>query len=408
MSERTFVWLPSGRARRACAGLLACVACGDGAPPRAGPTTPGPPAPTTIEYRVPPPAGKLPWPQHDPAFTRAQHDSMMRALTIGNNFALYQVVSTPQTSYLHNGVDLALPLGTPIYAVESGRVRHVDDRPGDYQIVVVEDEDEPGHGWGYAHVDSIAVRIGDRVPQGARLATTRFLAYPHLHLDRMHLTPGGSWRNLYQLTTTQPDTFFHYADTRAPLFERGVHYFRNESDSVFARPTGPAGRPVVDGDVDIVVGMRDPGEHGSPPNRSDDRQAPTRVEYAITPVGRDVGATERRKSFDLRTLVLQRTPDDGWRYALLLFKDRRAVETSQRATSGFISFYTITNVPPEGRTGRLALEDGAHAWRTAERDAGGRARFPDGEYVVSIWAWDFLGNVAAHHDTVRVRNDGPR
>jgi hypothetical protein len=359
-----------------------------------------------ISYVVAPPPGKLPWPQHAPSFTRAQYDAMLRDLYIANNFALYQAApGDPESMYLHDGVDIVLPNGTPIHAVEAGYVRYVDRRIESYKSVFVEDEDEPGSGWGYTHVDSFAVKEGDRVAQGAVLATVRFRGLEHLHLDRLHVpAEGGSWRNFFSLVHSHPDTFFVYDDTQPPRFQDGVHYFRNESDSAFARPA--AGPPVVSGDVDVVVGLRDPGEHGHPGHGRwlDDRQAPARIEYAIAPLG---GSAPRRPSFDFRLL---RIPRLGYRkehaLAATVFKYYETIYPRNAPSHGQTrtSFYVITNVPEAGRAGVMTPGDGAPSWRTAERDAAGRPRYPNGDYVVTVWAYDFRGNAASRQDTVRVRN----
>ena len=356
-------------------------------------------------YLVDPPAGKHPWPQHAPHFTRAQYDSMLAAMVFANNFALFQTGPEPTSAYLHHGLDLALPLGTPIYAIEAGVVRRVDTGRGDYNVLIVEDIDEPGQGWGYHHMDSITVRNGQRFAKGTRLGVTWFKPYPHIHLDRYQLITGGSWPNMYHLTTTQPDTFFHYVDTQAPVFEHGVHYFRNESDSMFARPV--SGPPVVHGDVDIVAGIRDPGEHGHPRDgRPDDRQAPSRIEYAITPLGEAVQSSHRRKSIDLGAMVLPRSASDDYRYAYTIFKRHQVIYPGNRPspTETRIAFYVVTNAPPGGRTGLITVDDGKPAWNTAERDAAGVRRFPNGDYLITLWAWDYRGNMGVRRDTVRVHN----
>ena len=74
-------------------------------------------------YLVAPPEGKLPWPQHDPAFTRQQYEQMMSGLFIINNFGLYQGGDTRDSVYFHDGLDIVLPNGTVLYAISSGFVR---------------------------------------------------------------------------------------------------------------------------------------------------------------------------------------------------------------------------------------------------------------------------------------------
>ena len=80
----------------------------------------------------------------------------------------------------HDGVDFALPEGTPVLAADSGTVIFAGD--GVYgQTVVLE------HSWGrsyYGHLSSIGVHVGDLVTQGQEIAKsghTGFVTAPHLH-----------------------------------------------------------------------------------------------------------------------------------------------------------------------------------------------------------------------------------
>jgi hypothetical protein len=356
---------------------------------------------------VPPPAGKLPWPQHAPSFDRARYEAMLRALHLANNFGLYQSGTERETAYLHDGLDVVLPNGTPIHAVEAGYVRHIDAAVENYKTVLVEDADEPGRGWGYTHVDDFRVRVGEYVPQGALLATVRFRGVEHVHLDRLHVPPGGDWTRYLSLTHTQPDTFFVYTDTEAPRFEGPFRYFRNDSDSAFARS---AAGVTVSGDVDVVVGLRDVGEYArAGTNPVSDRLAVTRVDYAVVPLGAPPGAAAaaRQVAFDLSALEIPRLGSRR-EYLLneVLFKFYPVIHPGGQPAwwQTRTSYYVVTNAPPGGRRGRMTADDRALSWRTAERDAGGAARYPDGAYVVTVWARDFRGNEATRGDTVQVRN----
>jgi hypothetical protein len=397
------------RARRATL-LAVAAACSD---PRS--TTVTTPEPATrpeaaaqrrppVQYRVAPPAGKLPWPQHDPAFSPEQYEAMLRDLYIANNFALLQAGPEPSSSYLHHGIDVVLDNGTPIHAVQSGYVRSIMDSPQAefYKWILIEDADAPGEGWGYAHVDDFRVKVGDHVPQGTRIASVRFRGLEHVHVDRIRRPEGGDWRDLYSLVNEQPESYFVYDDTQPPVFFERTFYFRNQSDGVFAPPAS-GGRVTVSGDVDVVVGVRDPGEHGhSRRFPVDDRQAPARLEYAIAPLG---GTAPRRASFDFRTLRIPRLRNEA-PVVTTVFKFHRTVIPTNvpSAFESRMAFYVVTNVPEGGRAGMVDPTDAALSWRTAERRADGTPRYPDGEYVVTVWAYDFRGNVASRSDTVRVRN----
>lgn len=84
--------------------------------------------------------------------------------------------------HLHNGVDLAVPVGTPVLAAQAGRVATVteDARSGKYVAL------EHGNGVRtvYCHLDASDVAVGDTVAAGQTIATsgnTGRSTGPHLH-----------------------------------------------------------------------------------------------------------------------------------------------------------------------------------------------------------------------------------
>jgi hypothetical protein len=332
---------------------------------------------------------------------------MMERLHVANNFGLYQAArpEDPASIYLHNGLDIVLPNGTRLYAVQSGRVREVDSRAENYYSVTVEDEDGAGAGWAYVHVSNIRVRPGEYVARGTHIADVKFLpSLPHVHLSRVHRVEGGDWARLATLARVQPDTFFAYRDTEPPLFSGPFRYFRNESEVELDRRT----RPVLSGDVDIVAGMRDVGESARAAGSViGDRLAVSRIEYEISGPG---GIQIRRPSFDFTRLTLwtQRSPTYDAKYdeAASIFKFYNVLHPGgtppwwQTKTS----YYVVTNVPAEGRQGIHEPADRAHAWRTGERDGHGRPLWPNGDYVVTVRAWDHKGNRAEQSDTVVLLN----
>ena len=82
----------------------------------------------------------------------------------------------------HNGVDFALPMGTPIVAVQDGAVLAAGEDAARFgRFVLV------GHAWGqslYAHLDAIGVQKGQPVAAGqplGRSGNSGFSTGPHLH-----------------------------------------------------------------------------------------------------------------------------------------------------------------------------------------------------------------------------------
>lgn len=89
---------------------------------------------------------------------------------------------------MHKGIDLAAPIGTPIYAAADGivtRVAHQGDR-GYGSFIVID------HGGGmstlYAHMypHQVQVQVGERVKKGQRIGSVGNNGRstgPHLHFE---------------------------------------------------------------------------------------------------------------------------------------------------------------------------------------------------------------------------------
>lgn len=70
----------------------------------------------------------------------------------------------------HNGIDVATPLGTNLYAVSSGVVADVYENPtGGKQMIIDYDN---GFRFGFAHLDKQLISKGTRVEKGDLLAQT--------------------------------------------------------------------------------------------------------------------------------------------------------------------------------------------------------------------------------------------
>ena len=243
------------------------------------------------------------------------------------------------------------------------------------------------------------------MPRGTWLASVRFQGVEHVHLTRVRLAPGGTWRDPGSYLVAQPDTFFAYTDTEPPRFEGAVHYLDDASGASYARDAAGA-RPVISGDVDVVVGLRDVGEYARQGTSAiADRLAVSRLAYEIAPVAG--GDTLRQLSLDFRTAEIPRLGAGGEAriaQTVFAFYERFHPGGTPAWRQSRVSYYVVTNTPPGGRTGVLSPADRDHAWRTADRRPDGTPRFPNGDYVVTVRAWDFKGNAAVRRDTVRVRN----
>ncbi|RMI28145.1 M23 family metallopeptidase [Nocardia stercoris] len=85
---------------------------------------------------------------------------------------------------MHPGVDIAAPIGTPIYAVEDGTV--IDAGPADGFGMWVRLKHADGTVTVYGHVDTTTVSVGDHVMAGDQIATVGnrgFSTGPHCHFE---------------------------------------------------------------------------------------------------------------------------------------------------------------------------------------------------------------------------------
>ncbi|HKI57169.1 MAG TPA: peptidoglycan DD-metalloendopeptidase family protein [Trueperaceae bacterium] len=87
-------------------------------------------------------------------------------------------------NHFHAGIDLAVPMGTPIHAARDGVVAEAR-WDGTYGNVVFLDHGD-GSQTRYAHMSRIAVRVGDEVRQGDVLGfagSTGWSTGPHVHFE---------------------------------------------------------------------------------------------------------------------------------------------------------------------------------------------------------------------------------
>lgn len=83
----------------------------------------------------------------------------------------------------HNGIDIAAPTGTDVLAPADGVVSKISwHNGGGNQLHIKHDN---GYTTGYAHLSSYAVKVGDKVKKGQKVAevgNTGASTGPHLHL----------------------------------------------------------------------------------------------------------------------------------------------------------------------------------------------------------------------------------
>lgn len=87
----------------------------------------------------------------------------------------------------HSGLDIAIPIGTPIRATAGGTVSDAGEDP-EYGLFVMLEHTE-GYRSMYGHASRILVEIGDTVSAGAVIAlsgSTGRSTAPHLHFEILH------------------------------------------------------------------------------------------------------------------------------------------------------------------------------------------------------------------------------
>ena len=117
------------------------------------------------------------------AFGNPFDASWLGMVTSGYGYRVHPITGEKN---LHRGVDLAAAEGTPIKAIQDGRVVSAGEA-GSYGLCVVI-EDENGYQSRYAHCASISVTAGQEVKRGDVIATvgsTGQSTGPHLHLEVM-------------------------------------------------------------------------------------------------------------------------------------------------------------------------------------------------------------------------------
>ncbi|HCI29714.1 MAG TPA: M23 family peptidase [Fervidobacterium sp.] len=83
----------------------------------------------------------------------------------------------------HSGIDIGVPLSTPVFAARGGTVKYAGWQSGYGNVIII---DHGGYQTYYAHLSKINVYIGLRVEKGdfiARSGNTGTSTGPHLHFE---------------------------------------------------------------------------------------------------------------------------------------------------------------------------------------------------------------------------------
>jgi murein DD-endopeptidase MepM/ murein hydrolase activator NlpD len=113
-------------------------------------------------------------------------------------------------SHFHTGLDIAAPMGTPVYAALSGRVEQAGwSRVGYGKLVIIRGWD--GRRYYYGHNSRIMVKVGQWINQGnliSKVGSTGYATGPHLHFE---VRIGGHTRNPLAYLPRSQVQFARYA-----------------------------------------------------------------------------------------------------------------------------------------------------------------------------------------------------
>lgn len=184
--------------------------------------------------------------------------------TVWNYYEQHMSYGTPDWSYLHQGLDLIVPIDEPTYTVEGGVVKCVLTISGDqhWRVAVSPEQTAlPSDGWLYAHLveSSIAVDVGDTVDIHDYLGDIVYWTHDWGHIHFVEIRDSGMvWHyfddewgiNYNPLHSLRPDT-----DTIPPVIEDVFAYSKfgfclNET-STYLRPDN------LHGDIDIITKVVD-------------------------------------------------------------------------------------------------------------------------------------------------------
>jgi hypothetical protein len=324
----------------------------------------------SILFSLPVAAGDLPWPVKAP-------DGIYR---IGNSHGEYQKYGP--VPYFHPGIDILVPVGTPVYAISSGYVKAVLTISGSlhWRVAI---GDSPGSetcdGWMYAHLslESIPVNEGDFVEAGQYIGSVvewPVADFHHLHLSRIRHS-GERWDPDWTFIGNPIDELVPLPDSIPPKIEptfgkQLLAFCDNETGAYFF-----SGAP-LSGQVDIIC------RAGDIINAPEWKVAPYTLSYRI----KGPASTPWVRSVNFSGLIAED-------HDILTVYRADDVCRSYGDYNHREFFYTLTN------TERTESDVPVHetgCWNTSE--------FPNGSYWILVRATDKAGNIALDSMEVRVYN----
>ena len=304
------------------------------------------------------PDAPLPWPF--PGDFRAQN--------LWNNY------QTPTDSYVHWALDLMQPAGTPVRAVADGVVAAVATNYPDWtthHVLAIADEEGGDVGWLYTHLDPSSYRfaVGEQVRAGEvigelvdfRVGASDGADHLHLQRARFEVLEGGG---IEMWSLADPLYWFDAPDGRAP--ELAGPWFTR------AGTLERLGAGVLAAEVDVIAAVSDHGWEGGAGN-----WGVARIELVVS--GSFEGAPE-----PWELLVLDQRGAAGEKRAVgELYLSAGEREAFAEPVARWPTSYLFRATRSDG-DGVIEREDARLAWDTRE--------WPNGEYEVTVTAFDLAGN----------------
>ena len=144
-----------------------------------------------------------------PVIRKLAFDAPVRGHAVNSNFGLRKLAGEARAR-AHEGVDIAAPIGTGVFAAAEGEVLRTGYDAGGYGRFI-----EVRHPNGmtslYGHLSRIDVHSGQTVGEGARIGlvgSTGYSTGPHLHFeikrDGVHVNPSRVVGRTFQVAVEMP------------------------------------------------------------------------------------------------------------------------------------------------------------------------------------------------------------
>lgn len=330
---------------------------------------------------------KRPWPVDEPI--------------VGNSYCTPLYFEHP---YFHHAIDILAKAGTPVRAVSSGMGQlFYDPEDIEFRSGVLVKEDS-GKIWLYRHLkmDSIPAKFNSIYNKNVPVKRGEILGmiadYGH-NFSHVHLELWENSRIIDPFPYLEP-----LEDNIAPVVHE-IIFFKNESDDYFKSEKGKM--PIIGGEVDIVANISDiipPSPYELPPYK---------ISYSIEAV------KSNSKNNIPKTLVYQFDqlpgvdkipPIPGFEVDPIIIDIQGDVSGIFKFHPNFFTnkeffkykrdyYFIITNFVQ----GKVDPKKGF--WKTDGKDSSGIAHFPNGKYIVTVYAEDFSGNKGEKSVEVFISNN---